>query len=58
MPAGRTVEEAAAEEQARLDAAAAARWDPLLELLVPVGIVVAGLLGLAGAAGLLAVMSS
>ncbi len=58
MPAGRTVEQAAAEEQARLAAASAARWDPRLELLVPLLSVAVAVLGLAGAAVLLAVMSS
>ncbi len=41
MPAGRTVEQAAAEERDRLTEAKAARWDPVLEVAVPVTIAVA-----------------
>ncbi len=55
-PVGRTLEQAAAEEQARLVAAAAARWDPWLELLLPVGIAAISLALVAVVAGLLAVM--
>lgn len=57
MPAGRTVEAAAAEEQARLAAASAARWDPVLELALPVGVAALGLIGLAVAAALWAVIA-
>ncbi len=61
MPAGpapgRTVEDAAREARDRLAAASAARWDPWLELVVPLVSVAAAVFGLAVAAGLLAVMS-
>ncbi len=46
--AGRTVEQAAAEERDRLTAAKAARWDPVLEVAVPATIaVVVAVLGVA-----------
>ncbi len=61
MPAGpapgRTVEQAAAEELAARTAAAAERWDPWLELLLPILVVGGGFGSVAAVAALWAVIA-